>query len=487
VSNENAPSLSSKAFSSGKWMFSLRFIDKGLRTIRKIILARLLAPNDFGLFGIALLMLSSMEAFTKTGFDAAIIQKQDDIGEYLDTAWIIQVVRGLLLAIILFIFAPVIAGFFDENLAIPILRVLSLAEIFKGLKSIGVVLFQKELDFKKRFIYVLSGTFFDLLVGIPAAFILRNAWALVIGVLTGHFVRFVVSFILHPFRPKLNFDLNKAKEMFDFGKWQLAASIITFTALHLDDFTVGRLLGAAALGFFQMAFHMSNITATEITHVISKVTFPLYSKVQENNNKLKKIYKMTFELIISIAFPMVAGMIILAPLGIKIVLGEDWLPMVYAFQILAVGGIFRTIAATGASVFYAIGYPKGDFILNKWRFIILTIGIFPLTYYYGLEGASLASGLALASTMVPLFKMLKENIFLTFKEILIISEVPFFSTLIMSFSVFLLYINLANTIFSLIIIMLFGMIIYFVSIYAFYKFKDKGPFSLAKWVLNNVK
>lgn len=250
----NQNTLSKQAFNSGKWMFSLRFLDKGLRTIRKIILARLLAPNDFGLFGIALLMMSSMEAFTKTGFDAALIHNQKNIDDYLDTAWIIQVIRGLILASILFIFAPVIADFFDEKLAIPILKVLSLAEIFKSLKSIGVVLFQKELDFKKRFIYKLSGTFFDLLIGIPAAFILRNVWALVIGILVGHFVRFIVSFILHPFRPKLNFDLNKAKEMFEFGKWQLAASIITFTALHLDDLTVGRLLGAGALGFFKWLF-----------------------------------------------------------------------------------------------------------------------------------------------------------------------------------------------------------------------------------------
>lgn len=236
-----------------------------------------------------------------------------------------------------------------------------------------------------------------------------------------------------------------------------------------------------------MAFQMSNITATEITHVITKVTFPLYSKVQKKKDKLKKIYKMTFELIITIAFPIVAGMIILAPLGIRIVLGEDWLPMVHAFQILAIGGIFRTIAATGASVFKAIGFPKGNFILNKWRFIILTIGIFPLTYFYGLEGASIASGLALASTMVPLFKMLKENIFLTIKEVLIVSEVPFFSTLIMIISVFLLYSNLNNTIFSLVILILFGVIIYFILIYAFYKAKDKGPFYLVKRVLDNVK
>jgi hypothetical protein len=87
--------------------------------------------------------------------------------------------------------------------------------------------------------------------------------------------------------------------------------------------------------------------------------------------------------------------------------------------------------------------------------------------------------------MVPLFNMLKENIFLTFKEILIVSEVPFFSTLIMSALIFLLYINLANTIFSLIIIILFGMIIYFISIYAFYKFRDKGPFSLVNWMIDN--
>ena len=108
----------------GFWVFALRITSRGLTLIRTIVLARVLAPSDFGLMGIALLAMSALETFTQTGFQAALIQKKGDIRDYLDTAWTISALRGLALFAVLYLAAPYIALFFNTPAATPIMRVI---------------------------------------------------------------------------------------------------------------------------------------------------------------------------------------------------------------------------------------------------------------------------------------------------------------------------------------------------------------------------
>jgi len=215
--------LSQRVVHAGFWAFALRITDRLFGLARTIVLARVLSPNDFGLFGISLLALSALNTFSQTGFQAALVQKKGNIKPYLDTAWTVQVIRGFVLAGILFGIAPYVASFFGEPMAAPLLRVLGLSAVFQGLTNIGVVYFQKELEFHKRFIYMFSGTLADLGVAIPAALILRNAWALVFGLLAGNLVRMTVSYFIHPYRPRVWLDGPKVKELYTFGKWILGS------------------------------------------------------------------------------------------------------------------------------------------------------------------------------------------------------------------------------------------------------------------------
>jgi len=257
----------------GGWVFALRITDQLFGLARLIILARLLAPADFGLFGIALLAMSALETFSQTGFSAALIQKNEDIKPYLDTAWTVQLIRGTILALILFAVAPHIAAFFDAPAAKSILQVIGLSVLFQGFTSVGVIYFQKELEFHKQFAYMFSGALVNAGVAILAAFLLRSVWALVFGLLAGNLMRMVVSYFIHPYRPHIHFSRKQFKELFGFGKWIFGSSMLVFLITQGDDIFVGRLLGIAALGFYQLAYRISNMPTTEITHVISQVTF----------------------------------------------------------------------------------------------------------------------------------------------------------------------------------------------------------------------
>jgi len=382
--------LSQRVVHAGFWAFALRITDRVFGLARTIVLARVLSPNDFGLFGIALLGLSALNTFSQTGFQAALVQKKGDIKPYLDTAWTVHVIRGFVLAAILFGIAPYVASFFGEPMAAPLLRVLGLSAVFQGLTNIGVVYFQKELEFHKRFIYMFSGTLADLGVAIPAALILRNAWALVFGLLAGNFVRMVVSYLVHPYRPRPWLEGPKVKELYTFGRWILGSSILAFLLNQGDDIFLGKMLGVTALGLYQMAYRISNLPATEITHVISQVTFPAYSKLQDQLPQLRKAYLRTLQAVSFISFPMAGGIAFLAPDFTKLFLGERWMPMVPAMQILTVWGLMRSLGAMSGSLFQGLGRPSIVTSIQLAKLALLAMLIYPFTVRWGMLGTALA-------------------------------------------------------------------------------------------------
>ena len=382
--------LSQRVVRGGLWVFSLKLINRLFGLASTIILARVLAPGDFGLFGIALLAMSALETFTQTGLNSALIQKKQDITAYLDTAWTFQAIRGCLLALILFATAPYVADFFGTQAAQPILQVIGLTILIQGLTNIGVIYFDKELEFHKQFAYQVSYTLANAGVAISMVLLLRSVWALVFGLLAGNLAQLIVSYFIHPYRPRPRFNQEQFTELFHFGKWYLGSSILMYLVTQGDNIVVGKLLGATALGFYQLAYRISNMPATEITHVISQVTFPAYSKLQDNIPKLREAYLKVLQLTAFLSF-LVAGLIfVLGSDFTTIFLGEKWLPMVPAMQLLVFAGLLRSIQATAGAIFGAIGKPffgtQGEFL----RLFTLAMLIYPFTIRYGILGTSVA-------------------------------------------------------------------------------------------------
>lgn len=227
-STKSGSTLSQRVIKGGFWVLALRIVERIFSFSRLIILARILAPHDFGLMGIALLMMRTLETFTETGFQKALIQKKSNLEEYLNTAWTLLILRSLILVTVLMVMAPYAATFFNTPQAKPLIRIIGLVIILKGFTNIGVIYFQKELDFKKQCIYQFSGTLVDFAVSVSYAIIFRTVWALVFGLVAGELVRFLLSYIIHPYKPIFNLNLSKVKDLIDFGKWIFGSSIMVF-------------------------------------------------------------------------------------------------------------------------------------------------------------------------------------------------------------------------------------------------------------------
>jgi O-antigen/teichoic acid export membrane protein len=476
--------LAKRAARGGLWVFALRISNRGLGLIRTIILARLLAPKDFGLFGIAMLSIATLETFSQSGFQTALIQKKGNIESYLDTAWTVSALRGTVLFCLLFLSAPLVARFFDSPAATWVIRVIALFTLLSGVQNIGILWFQKELEFNKQFYYEFSATIVQLSVAITLAFILRNVWALVWGGLAASFVRVLMSYVLHPYRPRIKIEKDKFVELFHFGKWVLSSGILIFLVTQGDDIFVGKVLGVTALGLYQMAYTLSNLPATEITHVISQVTFPAYSKLQEDLPRMREAYLRVLQLVAFLSFPLTAGIFLFASDFIELFLGEKWIPMVPAVQVLVLAALVRSIAATTGPILYATGKPRIDTFWQVIRLSILLLLIYPLTMRWHILGASLA---VLISITIPTMGFIIKTIKilkLDTKEFTKPLVLPIFMTFLVTPIIFfyMCHIMIDSTLSFLLLIMIF-VCLYTIFTYVSDRIFDYGIWRLCKELL----
>lgn len=468
--------LSRRAVRGGLWVVSLRILNRGLGFIRTLILARLLAPEDFGLLGIALLSIATLETFSQTGFRAALIQKKDNVESYLDTAWTVSAVRGTVLFLVLFFAAPIVAQFFNSPEAILVIKVLAISLLFSGFSNIGIISFQKELEFNKQFFYEITVTLVDLTVTISLAFTLRNVWALIWGGLAASSVRFIMSYIIHPYRPRIRFKMEEYKDLFGFGKWIAGSTILVFLITQGDDILVGKVLGVTALGLYQMAYTLSNLPATEITHVISQVTFPTFSKLQEDVQKLREGYIKVLQVTALVSLPLAGMIFILARDFTRIVIGDKWLPMVPAMQVLAFWGAIRSVGSTAGPIFQSIGKPRILVKLQLLLLLTLAILIYPLSASFGIRGAALA--VCLASILPNIIAILYVAKLIHIESSTLASEIffPFLNTIMLVILISLIKLSLIRVtgVIGLCLLTAFGMTAYIIIAY-FYDRRRNYP------------
>ena len=401
-------SISEKVIRGSFWVLALRLTNRFLGILRTFILARLLLPEDFGLIGVATITISIIETFSQPGLGAALIQKKERIEDYLDTVWTVSIIRSVIIYVLLFVCAPYVSEFFKAPEASGIIQVFGVSVIIAGCRNSGVVFFQKTLDFKKQYIYELSILLGNILVAIPTALIIGNVWALVLGGLAGSITRFVMSYVLHPFRPRFRFDKQKFIELFSFGRWVLGSSILVFWVSQGDDIFLGKMFGVTALGLYQMAYMISSLPTTETSRVISHVTFPAYSKLQDDIQRFSNAYLKVLQMVFFIAIPLAGAIFIFASDAISIFLSNRWLQVVPLLRILVWAGLTRAIVDATGSVFNACGKPS---INTKWQFInlvVLITAIYPLSMYFGPAGVAITVLVAnIAAALVSIYEVRK--------------------------------------------------------------------------------
>lgn len=369
------------------WMSIFRIVTRALSFLKIAVLARVLTPSQFGVFGIASLALAFLEILTETGVNIILIQAKKDIKEYIDSAWVVSIIRGVIISIVIIISSPFIESFFKTPEALGILLLISIVPLIRGFINPAEVKFQKELGFMYEFWFRTTLFFVDATVTVIFALITHSVYSLVFGLLIGALLEVILSFVVIKPIPKLRFQIDYLKEIFHKGKWITASSILNYFGDNGDDIVVGRLLGVSTLGVYQMAYKISILPISEISDVVNKVIFPVYSRIEGDRYRLKKAFIKTTA-IVSIGTIILGILIFSFPEEIvTIALGQQWLLAVPVLKTLSLYGVLRGILSPSSAVFLAIGKQEYVTLMTFVRFGVLIITITPFVLMYGMIGA----------------------------------------------------------------------------------------------------
>jgi O-antigen/teichoic acid export membrane protein len=372
------------------WMGALRVFSRGLGFIKLAVVARLLTPVDFGVFGIAAIVLAFLEIFTETGIYVFLIQEKENIDEYIDTSWIISIIRGLLIGLMLFIFGSPIAEFFHTPNAAILMRLMGIVALVRGLINPSIIKIQKELDFRKEFFFRDAIIFTEVMTSLIAVFFFRSPISLVIGILASAILEVILSLALvHP-KPRMVFDKNKFFKMISKGKWVTAAGILGFLAREGDSAVVAKLMDSSSLGLYQIAYKIAILPGTEITDVVSKVTFPVYAKIEHDKKRLLRAFLKTTFTSSAVIIPISLFVFIFPEFMLRFLVGEQWLAATSSLRILALFGVIGAIIGSRNAVFFSLRRQDLVTKITLVKLIVLSATIVPLVLKFGIVGSALA-------------------------------------------------------------------------------------------------
>lgn len=372
------------------WITLLRISTRSITFVRLAILGRLLTPTQFGYFGIATLFLSLIEIITETGINVFLVQEKSHIQKYINSAWAVSIIRGIILSIIILSTAGFVASIFNAPDAYPIIALISLVPLIRGFINPAIITYQKELLFNKEFKFRFILFAIDVVVSIIFGLITKSAISFVYGLIASAILEVILSYTLIPLWPKLKFEWEKIKYIIRRGWWVTATGIFSYFAENGDTITVGKIAGSASLGIYQIAYKFSTLPISEITNVVNQVVFPVYTKFSDDKERLwKALWKV---ILLSGSGAIIFGIIITlyAEQIITIVMGPQWTQAIPVVQILTIYGVLRTIFGNFAPLFLAIGKQNYVAQMTFARVITLALLIIPLVMLYGMIGAGYA-------------------------------------------------------------------------------------------------
>lgn len=400
-------------------IFFATFIARAISFGAQIVLARLLAPRDFGLMAIALMLISSFNLLQNMGVCEALVVQKERMQEAGDTALLLLFLLGAGMAMALYSGAPAIAGFFDTDREVlsRMIRVLLLILIFNSIYAVPNILFEKGLEFEKKILIEIIPALGYAAVALGLAYRDFGVWSLVCGRIFSSFLAIPLAWKLSSFRPTFRFDAKMAGNLLSYGKFIALGSIASFIVANIDDVVVGKVLDFTALGYYSMAYIVSNLVVVNMAQLINKVSFPAYAKVAGNPRDLKKIFLLTFRYISVIAAPFSMVLITLGHELASTFFGEKWLPMVPALQIISISAFLRALFSSAGGLFNGIGKPQYVFLINISQAVLLFVFLIPMTKFFNIVGTSLGALIVTFITAGILLRWLKKTIELTLKEV----------------------------------------------------------------------
>ncbi len=353
---------------------SMRWTDRLIGFISTLILARLLAPPDFGIIAMASLVVGLVDVLLALGVNVALIQNRNATPAHYNTAWTLRLAQSAVATLVVFLVAPRAAIYFNDPRIIPVLRFMALGMLLVGMENIGIITFQKEMRFGLDFRFVFLKRIVGFLATIVAAWLLRSYWALVIGTLAGRSFGVLLSYRMHPMRPR--FSLEKMKEIFSVSQWMLLNSLGNYLNRNLDKMLVGRRASAAIMGGYTLADEISSMPSTEVLAPLNRVLFPAFVEARQDLAELKRLFLLAQGVQSILGISAGVGLALVAHEAVLVLLGEKWLFVAPFVQVLALANVVESITTSGGYVLITMGRVRNAAAIHWLQVIFFATAVF---------------------------------------------------------------------------------------------------------------
>lgn len=358
------------------WKLSERFSAQIIQFIIQIILARLLFPEDFGLISIISVFTTFANAIINGGFSSAIIRTKNITNEDVSAVFYFNIALSILLYIVLFSIAPLIARFYELNILTSLIRVVGINIILGSISSIQISILSRNLEFKKIFISNFIAMLISGSISIWIAFEGVGVWALVFQQIIFQFILNIIIIFLTRWRPSIKPSYSRFKEMYKFG-WKIQIGLIVEVIYtDINNLLVAKYFSSRDLGFYTKGNQFPYLFMSNINGAIKTVMFPVFSKSFNEQQKIKYMIRRSIVTSTYVLTPILFGLILLSEPIVMILLTDKWEKSIILIQILALGYIFWPIHTSNLQALNAIG--RSDIYLKQkiLKTVIALLGLF---------------------------------------------------------------------------------------------------------------
>ncbi|MDO5509783.1 MAG: lipopolysaccharide biosynthesis protein [Weeksellaceae bacterium] len=378
-------SLKKQAVSGLVWTFSQQIGYQLISFTVGIILARILAPADFGLIAMFTVVMAVATALTDGGMTASLIRSKDLDELDFSTVFWFNIGTAIVLYILIYLTSPLIASFFDEAVLTNVIRVYSIILLINSFGAVQNAQMTRDMNFRSLFKVQVPSL---MIAGIAAVIMALNefgVWTLVFYPIIQSVCYVIQIWLYSKWRPSFSFSKNKFRYHFNFGYKLTLSGLLDKIFANIYTVIIGKFFSPADLGFYNRADTLKQLPVSNLSTALNKVTYPLFAKISHEQEKLKTVYKKLMKVVVFILAPILCLMASTAEPLIRFLLTEKWMPAIPYFQILAIAGILYPIHAYNLNILKVKG--RSDLIL-KLEFIkkVLVIVILALSIPFGVIG-----------------------------------------------------------------------------------------------------
>jgi len=377
--------LKQQAINASLWRLLQSLCVQSMNFVVQLVLARLLLPKDFGLVAMIWVLVALTETFVISGFGYALVQRQK--ATYLDecSAFYFNIVLSVIGCVLLWLVAPLVAGFYSEPALTALIRVLSLQLIVGAFGHVQLALLAKQINFKSGCQIDVAASITSGIVGIAMAFLGLGVWSLVGQQLSRVGVRASLAWYYSKWRPAWLFSFRSLRSMFRFGSSVLCYELVETVYRNIYSAVIGKFFSATDLGYYSRASRLQELPVQSMTTVVTGVAFPVFSQVQHDKVRLKNGLRACLGLLALAILPAMTGSALCAKPLIVVLFTEKWLPCVPYFQMLCIVGAVYPFNMLYAKVLLALGESRLFFWLSLFQRVLIVASIV-VTYRWGIRG-----------------------------------------------------------------------------------------------------